>query len=321
MNQSTLYKAWRLSYDASIGDIWDVHKLTERWHIERVDGQPMKPNDIPNVLFETGAGAPVIPDICDPYQFPTGGLGTTLLESMLVRSHQWSQPDGKGLQVTINYETRYFEANAARGINGYDPSAGTVLARGLFLPCELLPVFMSRNTRLYRDPVTTSPPAGLDITAADIGGAAKEIDVDVKQIGFKLRMVIDANSLPIAGYPVASNGVVGVISAYLGKKNSVSFFNYPAGSLVCSGATLNHLESEFYEIAMEYLYDEYFHHSQMPAKASDGRPEMETVSGVTKIKTVYWTRPVRGAVNFDDIFPAGDLGKSQRYQACAGRWY
>lgn len=317
MNQSTLYKSWRLSYDLSIGDIWDIHKLTEKWHVERVDGNPLKPNDVPGILFELGAGAPVIPDIGDPYVFPTGGLGTTLMESMLVRSHQWGQPDGKGITVTVNYETRYFEANAAKGITGYDPSAGVILARQLFLPCELLPIFMSRNTRLYRDPVTTAPPAGLDITAADIGGTAKDIDVDVKQIGLKLRLIVDANSLPIAGYPVLTNGLVGVISAYLGKKNSVSFFNFPAGSLVCSGATINHLESEFYEVAMEYLYDEYFHHSQYAVKATDGRPEMNG----TNTATVYWTRPVRGAVNFDDIFPAGDLGKSQRYQACAGRWY
>lgn len=317
MRQSTAYRSWVTSYELNIGDIWDIHRLTEKWHVERVDGQALKPNDVANIIFELGAGAPVIPDIGDPYQFPTGGLGTTLMESMLVRSHQWGQPDGKGINVTVNYETRYFEANAAKGITGYDPSAGTILSRQLILPCELLPIFMSRNTRLYRDPVTTAPPAGLDITAADIGGTAKDVDVDVKQIGLKLRLVVDSNSLPIAGYPVLTNGLVGVISAYLGKKNSVSFFNFAAGSLVCSGATINHLESEFYEVAMEYLYDEYFHHSQYAVKASDGRVEMDNANP----KTVYWTRPVRGAVNFDDIFPAGDLGKSQRYQACAGRWY
>lgn len=317
MRQSTAYRSWVTSYELNIGDIWDIHRLTEKWHVERVDGQALKPNDVANIIFELGAGAPVIPDIGDPYLYPTGGLGTTLMESMLVRSHQWGQPDGKGINVTVNYETRYFEANAAKGITGYDPSAGTILSRQLILPCELLPIFMSRNTRLYRDPVTTAPPAGLDITAADIGGTAKDVDVDVKQIGLKLRLVVDSNSLPIAGYPVLTNGLVGVISAYLGKKNSVSFFNFPAGSLVCSGATINHLESEFYEVAMEYLYDEYFHHSQYAVKASDGRVEMDNANP----KTVYWTRPVRGAVNFDDIFPAGDLGKSQRYQACAGRWY
>lgn len=317
MRQSTLYKSWVTSYHLQIGDIWDIHRLTERWHVERVDGNPLKPNDVANILFETGAGAPVIPDIADPYLFPTGGLGTTLMESMLVRSHNWEQPDGKGINVTVNYETRYFEANAAKGITGYDPSAGTILARGLFLPAELLPIFMSRNTTLYRDPVTTAPPANLDITAADIGGTAKDLDVDVKQIGLKLRMIVDANSLPIAGYPVATNGLVGVISQYLGKKNSVSFFGFAAGSLVCSGATINHLESEFYELAIEYLFDEYFHHSQFAARGTDGRVEMNGTSP----KTVYWTRPVRGAVNFDDIWPAGDLGKSQRYQACAGRWY
>ena len=217
MRQSTLYRSWVMSYNLQIGDIWDVHRLTEKWHVERIDGNPLKPNDVANILFETGSGAPVIPDIADPYLFPTGGLGTTLMESMLVRSHQWEQPDGKGINVTVNYETRYFETNAAKGITGFDPSAGTILPRGLFLPAQLLPVFMSRNVTLYRDdPAMTPPSAALDKSTSDIGGAAKDVDVDVKQIGIKLRMVIDANSLPIAGYPVATNGVIGVISAYLG---------------------------------------------------------------------------------------------------------
>lgn len=321
MNQSTLYKSWRKSYTANIGDIWDVHRLTERWHIERVDGNPMKPNDISGVLFETGAGAPVIPDIADPYQFPAGGLGTTLLESMLVRSHQWGQPDGKGLEVTINYETRYFEANAAKGMTGNDITAATVLSRGLFLPCEVLPIFMSRNIKIYRDnPGMTQPSNTLDKSLSDIGGSPKEIDVDVKQIGLKLRMVVDANTLPMIGNGTI-DGMVDVAYAFLGYKNSQPFLGNIVGSLVCTGANINHLESEFYEFALEFLYDQYYHQSQMPDMASDGRPDRETVSGVTKIKTVYWTRPVRGGVDFNEIWPSGDLGKSQRYQAFAGRWY
>lgn len=318
MNQSTLYKSWRKSYSANIGDIWDIHRLTERWHIERVDGNPMKPNDISSVLFETGAGAPVIPDIGDPYQFPTGGLGTTLLESMLVRSHQWAQPDGKGLDVTINYETRYFETNAAKGMTGNDITAATVLTRGLFLPCQTLPVFMSRNIKLFRDnPGMTGPNATNDKSTADIGGDAKEIDVDVKQIGLKLRMVVDSNTLPMIGNNAAVDGMVDVAYACLGYKNSQPFLGNGTGTLVCTGANINHLESEFFEFALEFLYDQYFHHSQMPEKASDGRVDVAN----NKAKTVYWTRPVRGGVDFNDIWPSGDLGKSQRYQAFAGRWY
>lgn len=316
MNQSTLYRSWRKSYQFFHGDIWDVHRLTETWHVERNDGNALKPNDVATILFETGAGAPVIPEIGDAYYYPAGGIGTTMLESMLVRSHQWSQPGGKGIDVTVNYETRYFETAAAKGMTGDDISAATVLARGLFLPAQVLPVFMSRNVKLYRDPPATTPPANLDITASDIGGTAKEIDADIRQIGIKLRMVVDANSLPMIGTS-STGGIVNIVSSYLGCKNSTAFLGNPIGTLVCTGANVNSLESEFYEVALEYLYDQYYHHSQYVTRDSDARPQMLG----TNVKTVYWTRPVRTAVDFNAIWPAGDLGKSQRYQAFAGRWY
>lgn len=321
MIQSTLFRSWRKSYNLTIGDIWDVHRLTETWHVEKNDGNALKPNDVATILFETGAGAPVIPDIGDPYFYPTGGLGTTMLESMLVRSHQWSQPGGKGIDVTINYETRYFETNVAKGMSGNNIAAATTLTRGLFLPAQTLPIFMSRNIRLYRDnPGMTSPSMTLDKSSSDIGGDAKEIDQDVKQIGLKVRLVVDSNSLPMVGNTNAGGlikGMVEVAYACLGYKNSAVFLNNPIGTLVCTGANINHLESEFFEFALEFLYDQYFHHSQMPEKASDGRIDMLN----NKAKTVYWTRPVRGAVDFNDIWPAGDVGQSQRYQCHAGRWY
>lgn len=41
----------------------------------------------------------------------------------------------------------------------------------------------------------------------------------------------------------------------------------------------------------------------------------------TNYTEVFWTRPVRGAVDFNDIWPTGALGESQKYQAYMGRWY
>ena len=317
MNQSTLYKSWRKSYNVSLGDIWDVHTISETYHIERVDGNPMRPNDVAGVQFETGSGAPVVPGIGDPYQYPTGGLGTTQMESMLCRNISWSQPDGKGMEATARFETRYFEANAARGLEGEDLDDSVSLSRGLFLPCQVLPVFMSRNIKLFRDnPGMTGPNATNDISTSDIGGIAKEIDQDVKQVGIKLRMVIDTNSIALVG-STSADGILTVINGYLGCKNNASFLGYGVGNLVCTGANLNHLESEFYEIALEYTYDQYFHHSQYALKDTDGKPKQTN----SDFADVRWTRPTRTAVDFNDIWPSGDLGKSQKYQAFAGRWY
>lgn len=317
MNQSAVYKSWRLSTDVNFGTIWDNHTITERWHIERVDGQALKANDISAIMFDTSTGGPVVPTMDDPYYFPTGGLGTTWMESALVRSLQWNGMEGKGLGLTVTYGTRYFEAAQAKGMasNSEDMSAATVLSRGLFLPCACLPVFMTRSFTRYRDGAA-APPAALDISTTDIGGTQKELDQDSRQIGLKLRMLNDTNSLTMLGSTVSS-GLVGVAQACLGYKNLTKFLGRDAGTIVCTGATVNHLEGEFFEFVLEFLYDEYAHHSQIVTKATDGRPKM---SG-NQYAEVFWARPARGTVEFNSIWPVGDLGKSMKWQAYAGRWY
>jgi hypothetical protein len=319
VNQSTLYKSWRTSETVRFGTIWDNHTISQTWHVERVDGNALKPNDISGILFETGSGAPVIPGIDDPYYFPTGGLGTSWMESALVRSVTFRGMEGKGLGVQVEYATRYFEANAAKGMasNVEDFASATTLAKGLFLPCQVLPIFTSRSMQRYRDnPGMTSPSASLDVSSGDIGGALKEIDEDVRQVGLKLRFINDANSLSMLGTP-SVDGLVDVAEACIGYKNSAAFLGRPIGALYCSGATVNHLEAEFHEFVLEFLFDQYFHHSQIVKKASDGRPQMNN----DNYAEVKWARTARGGVDFNDIWPSGDLGKSLKYQAFAGRWY
>ena len=311
---SQTYTSYLRSSSVSLGDIWDNHTCTQVVHIERVNKAKMTETDIGGILFDATAGGPVIPTIGDPFNFPTAGAGTTWLESMLCRSHSFSNPSGLGIDCTITYSTRYFESAEAKGMTGDDITAATTLNRGLFLPCMVLPIFQSRNIKLYNDnPGMTGPNATNDISTSNIGGVRKELSTDVRQVGMKLRMVLDSNSLPVSG----ADSMIDIVSQYLGKKNGDAFLGYGIGNLICSGATLNHLENEFFELVMEYLYDEYFHHSQIVTKDSDGRPKM---SG-SVFAEVLWSRPVRTAVNFNDIWPTGDLGKSQRYQAFAGRWY
>jgi len=319
VNQSTLYKSWRTSETVRFGTIWDNHTISQTWHVERVDGNALRPNDISAILFETGSGAPVIPGIDDAYYFPTGGLGTSWMESALVRSVTFRGMEGKGLGVQVEYGTRYFEANAAKGMasNVEDFASATTLAKGLFLPCQVLPIFTSRSMQRYRDnPGMTSPSASLDVSSGDIGGALKEIDEDVRQVGLKLRFINDANSLSMLGTP-SVDGLVDVAEACIGYKNSAAFLGRPIGALYCSGATVNHLEAEFHEFVLEFLFDQYFHHSQTVKKASDGRPQMNG----DNYSEVKWARTARTGVDFNSIWPSGDLGKSLKYQAFAGRWY
>jgi len=312
MISSSVYIANLIAASCRQGDIWDLHTIDETWHVEKVDKTGMKVADAVDVLTDASPGGPVIRAIGEAYTF-TGGTGITWLESAMVRSLSWQFGVGRGANVQVNYSTRYFWANDAKGMGTgvEDPASATVLSAGLFLPCGVLPIFQSRNVVTYRDGAgMTNPPPGLDISTSDIGGSQKRIDRDVKQIGVKLRMYIDVNSLGI-------QEVVDIVSQYLGMKNSAMFLGFITGSLVCSGAAINHLENEMFELVIEYLFDEHYHHTQMPTLATDGKPKMNG----TNYTEVFWTRPVRGAVNFNDIWPTGDLGKSQKYQAYMGRWY
>lgn len=308
---STKYTAHRIAASAREGDIWDVHTIDETWHIEdKAKPNPgIKPENMYDILTESGS---VLPAIGDPYVF-TGGTGKTWMESCLLRSISWDFGRGQGADAKLNWSTRYFWSKDAKGMTAAneDPSAATTLSEGLFLPCMVLPIFQSRNVRKYRDGSgMTSPSNTLDISTGDIGGSAKVLDVDVKQIGFKLRMYIDSNSLGIVD-------VTDIVVQYLGRKNSQPFLGHIVGSLVCTGAALNHLENEFFELVIEYLYDEDYHQTQTPTLDTDGRPKMNG----TAYAEILWARPARPAVDFNDIWPSGNLGESQKYQAFMGRWY
>lgn len=312
MKESANWKAWRTSSDIRHGDIWDIHTITETHHVEsKVIGKNVSiPTDVPSILNETGTGAPVVKDIGDPW-----GSGTGWLDGFLLRDMQWTK-NGRGADVKQTYSSRYFYTNAARGIattctDGAceNLANATTLSAGLFLPCEMLPTFRTRSTRLLHDGYTTNPPPALD-ESAHIGGFLKEREMQVKQVAIRLRMVIDAESLSI-------DGVVDAVLAYKGKLNLRTFMGFDAGSVVCDGPTLNHLEHEFFELVMDYTADDWFHHSQIATKGSDNRP---TMSG-TNYAEVKWKREARASVDFNDIFPAGDLGKSQKYQALAGKWW
>jgi len=332
MKTSSIYESSLKSYTATTGEIWDIHSLTETHLVKRVDGQFMRPNDIATVPTDSTTGGPVLPRIGNLYEYPSGGINTTQLEWMRCRSIQWGQPEGKGMQAVVRWETRYFYATTAKGMTAVAPGSNTglngenwnsavILDSTKFLPCELLPVFQSRNVKLYRDnPSMTGPSPGLDVSTGDIGGSEKLIDQDVRQVGMKLRLVFDCYATPI----LASSAVTGMldkVTSLLGTKNQYTFLGYGAGNLVATGASINHLEGEFYELVFEALYDEYFHHSQFALSASDGRPEMISSGGTSKYKTVYWGRPVRAQADFNSIWLASDIGKNQKYQAYTGRWW
>jgi hypothetical protein len=316
VKQSAKYKSRCIRSDVVQGGIWDVHRITEVWHCESATaGTPLLPSvDGMNILADTSTGGPVLPNIGDAYTIP-GGTGTKWVETALLRSINWAK-SSIGLNATLEYTTRYFQTNAsgdARGLAKTEEvfANATNLAAGLFLPAQVVPVMRTRSAKLLRDnPGMTGPPVASDKSGADIGGIAKQCDTDVCQVGMRLRIIIDSESQSI-------DATTGVLQQYVGKRNLNAFLGYGAQNLVCTSASLNHLEDEYWEVVLEYLFDQYYHHSQEAQRGTDGRPLM---SG-TNFANVQWVRANRSEVDFNDIWPVGDLGKSLKYQCFAGRWW
>jgi len=316
---SDKYIANLVSVQASQGDIWEVHTITERYVIEKRDQgtppvyTPVSGADIVDILADTTGpgGAGVIPGIGEPYN---AGTGTSWMDSALVRRINWTlDPKGKTLQATVEYSTRYFYADDAKGLAAAeeDLTNATTLDAGLFLPASFTPIFRTRSMKLYRDdPGVTPVDEAVDLTSSDIGGVAKNKDMQVRQVGVRIRFYADATSTDMVYLDTT-------LQAYLGTKNTADFMGYSAGKLVCEGASINHLENEFYEIVVDYLYDELYHNSQVPQLGTDGRPKMNG----SNYADVRWARDARSGVNYNDIFPATDLGKSYKYQMHKGVWY
>lgn len=313
MIESDDYRAFLKGVTANQGDIWDVHTITERWQVEKtalnpsnvVEVGPLEPHAI---IYDATQGGPVIKNIGEQY-----GAGTDWMSGALVRRLSWGLPEGNRITVDVEYSTRYFESKYAKGMGPTEESIenAEVLEQGLFLPCMVIPTFRTRSMKMYRDnPGMTGPNATNNMSTTDIGGIQKVRDIDVRQTALRLRFVVDVNSGGI-------DYLTGVLQAYVGKKNSDAFLGYGAQNLICDGAAINHLEHEFYEVVIDYLYDEYFHHSQILQMDNDGKPRMNG----DDYADVRWAREERQAVAFNDIWPTGALGESMKYQAFMGVWY
>lgn len=307
---SEVYTSFRKSVTTTFGEIWDVHTIVDVYQVERIDDAPMEPNESELILADDTASGPVIPEIGSAW-FVTGGTGTTWMESALCRRLSF-RPLGRGLEVTAEFSTRYFYNDALKGLapDVEAMASATTLDPGLVLPASVIPVIRTRSTRLLHDDYTSNPPDTSNRSAGHIGGTIKNIDVDVKQVAMKLRLVIDVESISL-------KDVAGIVVQYSGKRNTQEFLGFSTGKILCEGVTVNHLEHEYYEVVLDLTADEWFFHSQEAALGTDGRPKMNDVN----FEDVRWVREVRQAVDFNDIFPAGDLGESQKWQCYKGVWY
>lgn len=184
-------------------------------------------------------------------------------------------------------------------------------------PYTHLPSYVEYSSSLrpmeaYRRFWSTNPPTGTatDITS-DIGGlayktASKGMIIEVPQTRVRLRFILDCSNTSNPALPKMIDQY-NTIEDYFGYINSATFMNFPAGSLLCEGANMVHLQNEYYELVIDFLFDEFYHFSQQ----ADVHPNGQVVyDNNNDPKVVKWVRPTRPNTDFNNIFAGDPIGKA-----------
>jgi hypothetical protein len=312
---STNYTSYLVDTQVSVGSFLNMEKNTISvvYRLQRKDGGPPSlgislPYGLDIALAETSPQR-VLPVLDSPFPDTTPPSATWQTYA-LCRSHNALKQD-KYIDVRVVYDTFYHWLDGPKGNNGGTESTQ---ADGAYLPVKVSYQVKTRQSMVWKSG-GTAPSATSDsvtiTTGSFVGQGVTPQKVEVSQMSIRLQAVIDVESQ-------ANTATAGVVLAYIGKRNSDTFLGYTAGQLVCVGGSLTQLENEFYMLSLEYEYDEYFEHNQICETNPDGK--IKTTS-TGQPNTVYWKRPTRTSVNFNDIWPAGALGYVQRYLAENGRYW
>jgi hypothetical protein len=233
------------------------------------------------------------------YEGSTYPGGTMLWEQFArFRGYTLTTLPGGSVRIELEWTTEYI----------LDPVTGNTYQ----LPVRTEFNARTRTLQLYRTGYTTNPPAASNSTASDIGGTGlagqdQGSSVQVSQVAIRLRATQDATATSIIDAATT-------LSNYIGKTNSDTFLGCVAYSLVCEGVSVVPKNGEFYEVIFEFLFDQWYHHEQVPILAADGRPT-RTAGG--ELSDVRWRRLARTATAFNNIW-----GGDTRLQALAegGYW-
>lgn len=267
-----------LSLQCSEGEYGEDSTITERRHVVRNNGSPFDPfND--SKLCESEGVIPRRGDIA-----LAAGTGTWE-QFCRFRGYTWELlPNGRGCIYTLTWSTRYSMTLSGSPVVVYYALKSSVTFQS-----------QSRSSKVYRTGWTVNPPAASN-ASADIGGTA------VQGIGEAMAFSVNQNRIRVAFEQDALvrsiSTSASILSSYMNTTNSATFLNCAANTLVCEGVTFNQIKHEFYEVVFDFLYDDWYHHEQVPDVAVDGRP-VRTSNNVAVVK---WKRLPRPSADFNLIY-------------------
>lgn len=247
--------------------------------------------DLADLNFETmyasmlGEGALPGPD--SDY----GGAGGTYFENLRCRSVSGEKQDSIHARVTIRWSSLYA---------GSGPGAS-----GLWLPVSTDYSTRLRPMQAWRRNWTASPSnvnESAEIGGTNIVSAGEPITQEVPQLALRVRQTFDAS---VTGMLAAVAPNVDIV----GKLNSDTFYGFVPGTVLCEGITATKIDGmmEHYEVVVDFLYDKFFHLSQVADCDPDGRIIFTDAATPGKgPKTVKWKRISRDSAAFNSVFSSTD---------------
>lgn len=278
---TTSYEWWIVNKVYQSGTLGTPHEVVETAIMRRRNGADLNFAAEYSTMLSEGA----VPGPDALYGSSTG----TYLDHLRCRSVTAEKVDSAHIKITVRYTGLYS-----------DDGPG-VLTPKAWLPASTEYTARVRPMQAWRRSWTVNP-SNVD-ESAEIGGTnintnGEPVIQEVPQLSFRVRLTLDAS-------------VTGMINAVqpnvdlLGRLNNDTFYGFVAGTVLCEGITATKLDigTEYYEVIIDFLYDKFFHMSQVADCDIDGRVIPTTAASPGKgAKTVKWKRISRTNGAFNSVF-------------------
>jgi len=314
--QTTTYQVYFISSVAKMADLGGESEIVQVYLIRRHDDAVIDYNAQDFSTMNDEAAIPLIGSLFSDWQSSSDhGAGWQALARC--RGYIFETVNPGRCKVTVTWTTM-----AAGDPKTFATWTNSPNPAQMLLPSSVEYQASTRSDKYWRvgsaasSPVMTQPSNTLNVSSADIGGAAvnyKEgIDVQIPQVRFRMRLMRDASIAPMKDQ-------FAIVSSYLNKMNSHVFFDFVNGSLICEGVNMVKLENEYYEVIFDFLYDANYFHSQVPEMEPWGDVAI-TAGTPPTIKRVDWKRNVYAQVNFNNIFTASASDVATKAYLAQGFW-
>jgi len=152
--------------------------------------------------------------------------------------------------------------------------------------------------------VTWPPTAAISTgNKVDLNGNPRQYNVAQQQITLEFMRDRTA-STTTADDPNWTN----VLTTYINKRNSATFLGWATGSVLCTGITAT-LDSEVWRISSTFLFDDWYHLTQVALPRNDGLPHLAlgaTVVGIQRLQSqsVIWFQQFPDKADFNNLYGA-----------------